>query len=68
MAREIEIAQFSSVTYDRDSDSVYVTFKVNDSNYKDFVMRWATRQEGRLIIRGDKLSVQEKGEVPRAAI
>lgn len=68
MAKEVEIASFSSVTYDKDSDNVFVTFKVCDSNYKDFVMRWATRQDGRLIIRGDKLTIIEKGDASRAAI
>ena len=62
MAKEIEIAEFASVVYDKDSDNVFITFKVNDPNYKDFVMRWATRREGRLIIRGEKISVVEKDD------
>lgn len=61
MASEREIASFSSVTYNKDNDEVYVTFKILDNNYKDFVMRWASRKDGRLIIRGDKLIVIEEG-------
>lgn len=59
MSKEVEIAQFSSVTYNPDLDEVFVTFKVKDEDYKDFVMRWATRVDGRLIIRGEKLSIIE---------
>lgn len=62
MAKEVEIASFSSVKYNQDTDDVYITFKVNDPKYRDFVMRWARRKEGRLIIRGEHLSVIEKEE------
>jgi hypothetical protein len=59
MAREVDIAKFSSVMYNEDTDEVFVTFKVHNSKYRDFVMRWAAREDGRLIIRGEHLSVIE---------
>lgn len=63
MLKEIEIAEFSSVMYNSDADDVFVTFKVISPDYKDFVMRWASRKDGRLIIRGDKLLVVDNGEL-----
>lgn len=62
MAREVEIASFSSVTHNQETDEVFITFKVHDRKYRDFVMRWAAREQGRLILRGDTLSVIEQEE------
>jgi len=61
MATEVEIAKFMSVAYNRDTDDVFITFKVHNEKYKDFAMRWASREEGRLVFRGDTLSVIEEG-------
>lgn len=63
MLQEIEIAEFSSVSYNSDTDDVYITFKVVANDYKDFVMQWASRKDGRLIMRGDKLLVIESGDL-----
>lgn len=62
MARQTEIAKFSSVKYNKETGDVFITFKVFDERYKDFVMRWAAREDGRLIIRGETLSVVEAEE------
>lgn len=55
MSSEQEIAKLVAVHYDGDEDEVFVKFKVCDDDYKDFVLRWARSEEGRLIIRGDAL-------------
>lgn len=60
MAAEQEIAKLVAVHYDGDADDVFVKFKVIDDSYKDFVLRWARAEEGRLVIRGDELLL--KGE------
>ena len=67
MSKETEIAKLSSVSYDDISDQVFITFKVLDENYKDYVLRWARKEEGRLVIRGDTLSVVEKKGQMRTA-
>ena len=60
MAKELGIADFYSVSYNKENDDVFITFKVIDPKYKDFVMRWGARKDGRLIIRGEKLIVIER--------
>ena len=67
MPKEAEIAKLASVSYDNCSDQVFITFKVIDDQYKDYVLRWAKKEEGRLIIRGDTLSVVEKKGQMRTA-
>jgi len=64
MASEHEIAKLVAVHYDGDSDDVFVKFKVSDDKYKDFVLRWARSEEGRLLIRGDALFLKnDSGEM-----
>ena len=60
MSKEIEVATLQSVTYDTDTTDVDVKFKVLDPEYRDFVLRWANREDGRLVIRGESLFVSEK--------
>ena len=55
MSSEQEIAKLVAVHYDGDEDDVFVKFKVCNDEYKDFVLRWARSEEGRLVIRGDAL-------------
>jgi len=59
MASEQEIAKLVAVHYDGDVDDVFVKFKVLSDDYKDFVLRWARSEEGRLIIRGDALFLKD---------
>lgn len=67
MSKETEIAKLTSVSYDKDTDDVFITFKVMDDKYKDYVLRWAKKEEGRLAIRGEVLSVVEKKGQMRVA-
>lgn len=55
MKQEEEVAALCSVTYDADSDDVYVTFKVQSEAYKDLIMRLASRPDIQVSIRGDKM-------------
>lgn len=67
MGKEAEIAKLSSVSYDKQTDDVYITFKVLDPNYKDYVLRWAKQEEGRLILRGESLIIiDRKGQMRTA--
>lgn len=59
MAQDAEIGKLSSVSYDGETDEVFVTFKINDEEYKDFVLRWARQEEGRLLIRGTDLFLSQ---------
>ena len=55
MSKSEEIGRLVSVSYNGDTDDVSVVFKITDSQYKDFVLRWAKQEEGRLVIRGEQL-------------
>lgn len=67
MAEEIDIAKLLSVSFDSKTDDVFITFKVFDEKYKDYVLRWAKQEEGRLKIRGDTLAIVEaKGKMRTA--
>lgn len=50
-----EMGRLASVTYNSDTDEVSVVFKITNPDYKDFVLRWARQQEGRLVLSGEKL-------------
>lgn len=50
-----EMGRLTSVSYNSETDEVFVVFKVSDPKYKDFALRWARQQEGRLILVGDQL-------------
>lgn len=50
-----EMGRLTSVTYNSDTDEVSVVFRVTDPKYKDFALRWARQQEGRLLILGEQL-------------
>jgi len=56
---EREVAQLCAVKYDKESDDVYVTFKVVDPNYKSFVLQVARRDDIELSISGEKLYIAE---------
>lgn len=55
-----QVAELDSVSYDGDTDNVYIKFKVCEEKYKDYVLRWARQEEGRLVIKGDALFLNEK--------
>lgn len=61
---EVEVAKLCSVTHDKTTDDVFVTFKVVSNEYKDLVFRLSRNDDIQVIIRGDRLSlsVSEEGE------
>ena len=66
MSKEAEVAKLRSVSVNEDGE-VFATFKVIDQNYKDFVLRWASQEEGAFVVRGDTLYVKEtKGKMRTA--
>lgn len=60
MKTEKQIAKLTSVAYDRDTDEVYVTFKVFDEEYKALAMQFSTRDDIEIVFRGDQLWVVEE--------
>jgi hypothetical protein len=54
---EVEVAKLCSVTHDKRTDDVFVTFKVTSDEYKELVFRLARNDEVEVIIRGDKLDI-----------
>jgi hypothetical protein len=52
---ETEVATLSSVTYDKETDEVWVTFKVIDPEYKTTVLQIGRRKDIKMKIRGEKL-------------
>lgn len=59
---EVEVAKLSSVTHDKRTDDVFVTFKVVSDEYKDLVFRLARNDEVEVVIRGDKLDIIDTKE------
>lgn len=60
---EVEVAKLCSVTHDKRTDDVFVTFKVTSEEYKDLVFRLARNDEVEVVIRGDKLDlIDYKGD------
>ena len=59
---EVEVAKLCSVTHDKRSDDVFVTFKVTSDEYKDLVFRLARNDEVEVVIRGDKLDIVDHKE------
>ena len=57
-----EIAELHSVTHDRGSDEVYVSFRVISDEYRDLVFRLARRDDIEWIIRGDRAAVSYEEE------
>lgn len=62
MKTEREVAQLCAVKYDKNTDEVYVTFKVVDSNYKNFVLQVARREDIQLTIAGEKMYIVENSQ------
>lgn len=54
------IAKLSSVSYDSDTEEVFVTFKVVSEEYKNLVFRLSKRDDIEWIIRGDSLGFSHK--------
>lgn len=54
---EVEVAKLCSVTHDKRTEEVFVTFKVTSDEYKDLVFRLARNDEVEVVIRGDKLDI-----------
>ena len=54
---EVGVAKLCSVTHDKKSDDVFVTFKVTSNEYKDLVFRLARNDDVEVIIRGDQLDI-----------
>lgn len=52
---ETEVAALSSVTYDQETDEVYVSFKVLDPDYKKTVLQIGKRKDIKMKIVGEKL-------------
>lgn len=52
---ETEVASLCSVQYDKESDDVLVTFRVNDEEYKNMVLQVARRKDIELVVRGERL-------------
>jgi len=67
MAKNEEIGKLAAVNYNSETDDVSVVFKITDAKYKDFVLRWARAEEGRLVIRGDQLLYNETEGAMRAS-
>jgi hypothetical protein len=63
MSKLEEIGRLMAVNYNSETDEVSVVFGVIDPAYKDFVMRWARQQEGRLVIRGEALLYRDDGQM-----
>lgn len=61
-----EMGRLTSVSYNTDTDEVSVVFKVTDPKYKDFALRWARQQEGRLLIVGESLMLAGQDTAMRA--
>ena len=59
---ETQVATLSSVTYDKDENEVFVTFKVIDSDYKKLVLRAAKRDDIAFSIRGETLVISPVSE------
>ena len=53
-----EMGRLASVSYNSETDEVSVVFRVVDPKYKDFALRWARQQEGRLLIIGEQLLLE----------
>ncbi len=49
------MAALSSVTYDQETDEVYVSFKVLDPDYKKTVLQIGKRKDIKMKIVGEKL-------------
>jgi len=54
---ETEVASLCSVDYNKESDEVLVTFRVNDAKYKSMILQVARRKDINLIVRGERLFV-----------
>ena len=52
-----EVASLCSVRYNKDTDDVYVTFRVIDDEYKHLILQVARRDDIELVIGGEKLYV-----------
>ena len=59
---ETEVAALCSVQYDKETDEVFVTFKVKDDEYKSMVLQVARRKDIELIIRGERLFASQAEE------
>lgn len=56
------IAELHSVTHDRKTDEVFVSFKVISPQYKNLVFRLAKKDSVEWIVRGDTISVSYEEE------
>jgi len=52
-----KVASLCSVDYNKESDEVLVTFRVNDAKYKSMILQVARRKDINLIVRGERLFV-----------
>jgi len=52
---ETEVASLCSVQYDKGTDEVLVTFRVQDEEYKSMVLQVARRKDIDLVVRGERL-------------
>lgn len=62
-----EMGRLASVSYNSETDEVSVVFRITDPNYKDFALRWARQQEGRLLIVGESLMLEGSAGTMRAS-
>lgn len=55
-----EVAKLHAVTYDTQTEEVFVTFKVIQEEYKSLIFKLSTNDEVEVNIRGDKLDLEVK--------
>lgn len=54
---ETQVAKLCSVTYDKSTDDVFVTFRVLDEDYKSLVLRASKRDDIKFSVRGESLVI-----------
>jgi len=68
MKTEIQVAKLCSVQHNKETDDVFITFKVTSEDYKDLVFRLARNDDVEIVIRGDKLNIIDNRENKDATI
>lgn len=67
MSKLDEVGKLTSVLCDTATGEVSVVFKVIDPEYKEFVFRWAHQVDGRFVIRGEQLLVDNETSPMRSS-
>lgn len=54
---ETEVASLCAVHYDKETEEVLVTFRVQSEEYKSMVLQVARRKDIDLVVRGERLLI-----------